>query len=196
MALMSLKDYAAMNNVTYEAVRQQVIRYAEELGNHIIKDGRQQFLDDEAIVLLNSKRQKNPVSIIQANKDDEIARLEDENRKLLIKIASQADKISELSDWKAEKAVLIAQAEQQTLLLEKKTKMAISAAIQETKIEAEKEKDEAIKQAEDKLKLEMETKQKESLQKYQEHVNDEIKKLQEELEREKNKSWIQKLLKK
>ena len=122
MGLISLKDYAAMNNVTYEAVRQQVIRYADELGDHIVKDGRQQFLDDDAVEFLDTKRQKNPVSIIQANKDEEIERLRQEKENLLVKIAAQSDRISELSEWKAENAVLIARAEQQALLLEDKTK--------------------------------------------------------------------------
>lgn len=182
MALMSLKDYASMNNVTYEAVRQQVVRYSEELGEHIVKDGRQQFLDDEAIAFLDSKRQKNPVTIIQANKDEEIVRLKQEKEKLLIKIATQADKISELSEWKSEMAVQIAQAEQQKLLQEEKTKLAVAAAVQETKIAAEKEKIEAVSQAEDKLKI-----------KLQEKFNQELAKVNAELEAEKQKTWWDKL---
>ena len=152
MALISLKDYAAMNNVTYEAVRQQVVRYADELGNHIVKDGRQQFLDDEAIKFLDGKRQKNPVTIIQASKDEEIERLKIENENLQKVITSQANKMAEISEWKAEKALLIARAEQQTLFLEEKTKLAVAAAVQEAKIEAENEKQEAIRKAEDELK--------------------------------------------
>lgn len=152
MALISLKDYAAMNNVTYEAVRQQVVRYADELGNHIVKYGRQQFLDDEAIKFLDGKRQKNPVTIIQASKDEEIERLKIENENLQKVITSQANKMAEISEWKAEKALLIARAEQQTLFLEEKTKFAVAAAVQEAKIEAENEKQEAIRKAEDELK--------------------------------------------
>ena len=49
MKTVSLKDYAEQKRVSYEAVRQQVIRYKKELGNHIIRDGRQQFLDEEAV---------------------------------------------------------------------------------------------------------------------------------------------------
>ena len=122
MSLMSLKDYAKKNNVTYEAVRQQVVRYAEELGNHLIKDGRQQFLDEEAVIFLDSKRQKNPVSIIQTNKDEEIEALRREKEELLIKIAVQADNIAELAQWKAEHALAIAEAGQKQLLLEERTK--------------------------------------------------------------------------
>lgn len=185
MALISLKDYASRNNVTYEAVRQQVNRYSEELGSHIVKEGRQQFLDDEAVAFLDGKRQKNPVTIVQTSKDEEIERLKQEKENLLIKIAAQADKISELSAWKAEKAVLIAQAEQQALLLEEKTKLAVTTAVQEAKVEAEIEKNKAIKQAEDVLK-----------NKLQEEYNQELSKIKAELEAEKQKTWLQKLFKK
>lgn len=175
MALMSLKDYAAINNVTYEAVRQQVVRYAEELGDHIIKEGRQQFLDEEAIAFLDGKRQKNPVTIIQTSKDEEIERLKQEKENLLIKIATQADRISELSDWKADKAVLIARAEQQTLLLEEKEKQ-VDALKKEMDQAEEKHQEElkaAIKEADD---LEI--------------ANQE---LQRELETERNKKWYHKI---
>lgn len=111
MVLISLKDYAKQNNITYEAVRQQVNRYAVELGDHIIRDGRQQFLDEEAVSFLDSKRQKNPVTIIQQSKDEEIEQLRREKEQLLTKIAA-------LSEWKAEHAVAIAEANHRQQLLE------------------------------------------------------------------------------
>lgn len=118
MALISLKDYAEQKNISYEAVRQQVKRYEKELGPHIIRDGRQQFLDEEAVAFLDAKRQKNPVAIIQQSKDDRIDELEQANSNLLLKIAEQADKIAALAEWKAEKAMEIAAADQRRLLLE------------------------------------------------------------------------------
>ena len=78
MNVISLKDYAKQNNVSYEAVRKQVVRYADELGAHIIRDGRQQFLDEEAVSFLDAKRQKNPVAIIQMDKDERIEALQKE----------------------------------------------------------------------------------------------------------------------
>ena len=72
MKTVSLKDYAEQKRVSYEAVRQQVIRYKKELGNHIIRDGRQQFLDEEAVAFLDEKRQKNPVTVIQQDKNEQI----------------------------------------------------------------------------------------------------------------------------
>ena len=122
MGLISLKDYAAMHNISYEAVRQQVVRYADDLQGHIVKNGRQQLLDDVAVAFLDEKRQKNPVSIIQMDKDQEIEDLHRENENLLRKIAVQADKIAELAQWKADQAVLIAEATHKQLLLDEKAK--------------------------------------------------------------------------
>ena len=94
MNVITLRDYAKQNNISYEAVRKQVVRYADELGTHIIKDGRQQFLDEEAVAFLDAKRQKNPIAIIQQDKDEEIEALRREKEGLLIKIAEQADIIA------------------------------------------------------------------------------------------------------
>lgn len=122
MKIISLKDYAEQKKVSYEAVRQQVIRYKNDLGSHIIRDGRQQFLDEDAVAFLDGKRQKNPVTVIQQDKNKRMEALEEQVKQLLLKTAAQADRIAELSEWKAEKAVAIAGAEQQKLLLEERTK--------------------------------------------------------------------------
>ena len=137
MNVISLKDYAAQKNISYEAVRQQVVRYKDELGGHVIRDGRQQFLDEEAVAFLDAKRQKNPVAIIQQNKDEQIEALEEQVKQLLIKTAAQADKISELSEWKAENSLLIASAEQSRLALEaaQEEKKLLEGFIQDAKKE-------------------------------------------------------------
>ena len=145
MKTVSLKDYAEQKRVSYEAVRQQVIRDKKELGNHIIRDGRQQFLDEEAVAFLDEKRQKNPVTVIQQDKNGQIEALEEQVKQLLMKTAAQADRIAELSEWKAEKAVAIASAEQQKLLLEERTKRV------EQLESTTKETMEKLREAEDKL---------------------------------------------
>lgn len=93
MEIISLKDYAKQKNISYEAVRQQIVRYASDLDGHIIKDGRQQFLDNEAVAFLDAKRKKNPVAIYQLEKDDEIERLENENKELLLKLSAVQDQL-------------------------------------------------------------------------------------------------------
>lgn len=137
--MISIKDYAAMNNVTYEAVRQQVKRYSADLEEHIKRDGRQQFLDDYAVAFLDERRQKNPVVILQADKNAELEDLRREQENLLRKIAEQADKISVLSEWKSDNALLIAEANGKKALLEATEKKCDDLQEQlERKNEAEK----------------------------------------------------------
>lgn len=98
MNVITLRDYAKQNNVSYEAVRKQVVRYADELGDHIIRDGRQQFLDEEAVAFLDGKRQKNPVAIIQQDKDERIEALRQEKENLLKKIATIQEELLQEKD--------------------------------------------------------------------------------------------------
>ena len=81
--MVSIRDYAKMNNVSYEAIRQQVKRYEDELNGHIIKQNRTQFLDDVAVDILDQHRKENPVVIINKDTDSRLKQLEDENKNLL-----------------------------------------------------------------------------------------------------------------
>ena len=120
--MISIREYAKKNNVSYEAIRKQVKRYETELKGHIHKQNSTHFLDDEAVAILDQHRQESPVVILNQDTSDRIRQLEEENRNLLIKVAAQADKIAELSEWKSEHAVMIAEANTNKLLLEEKTK--------------------------------------------------------------------------
>ncbi len=96
MNVITLRDYAKQNNISYEAVRKQLVRYKAELGDHIIKDGRQQFLDEEAVAFLDAKRQKNPVAIIQMDKDERIEALQkelDAAKNMIIGLQEERDKL-------------------------------------------------------------------------------------------------------
>ena len=89
--MISIRDYADSKGVSYEAVRKQTKRYSEELAEHLHKQGRTQYLDDYAVSFLDSKRAESPIILIQADKDEEIRRLTDENKALLLKVAELQD---------------------------------------------------------------------------------------------------------
>lgn len=89
--MITIKQYAKDKNVTYEAVRQQVVRYKKELDGHVFKEKRTQYLDDYAIEFLDNKRAENPVVILESGKDEEIERLSKENKLLLLKITELQD---------------------------------------------------------------------------------------------------------
>lgn len=91
---MTMKDYAHKCGVSYEAVRKQVRRYADELEGHIKQQGRVQVLDDWAVDYLDDKRQGNPVVVAQTDLQQELQQLRNENKALLIKVADQADKLA------------------------------------------------------------------------------------------------------
>lgn len=83
MQLTTLKEYARQKGVTYEAVRKQIVRYKDELGEHLVRDGRQQLLDEDAVKFLDEHREKNPVIVFQQNKDEELKTLREKNTRLL-----------------------------------------------------------------------------------------------------------------
>lgn len=96
--MVSMREYAAQKGVSYEAVRKQVSRYKKELEGHITKVSRTQYLDDEAVAFLDGKRQENPVILLQVDKDEEIQRLHDENKALLLKVAELQDALLKEKD--------------------------------------------------------------------------------------------------
>lgn len=95
MNIISLKEYARQHNISYEAVRKQVKRYSKDLAGHIVKDGRQQLLDEDAVAFLDSKREKNPVVIFNQDKDDTIKALEAENKSLLHRVVLLQEQLAE-----------------------------------------------------------------------------------------------------
>lgn len=89
----SIKDYAEYKNISYEAVRKQVVRYRDELEGHIHVQNRTQYLDEYAEQFLDEKRAANPVIIVQESKDEKIQELSDRVEQYLLKIAELQDKI-------------------------------------------------------------------------------------------------------
>ena len=166
--MITIRDYAKENNVSYEAIRKQIKRYEDELNGHIIKQNRTQFLDDIAVAILDQHRRENPVIIVNQDTDYRLKQLEDENKNLLIKVAQQADKISQLNEDLKNKI------EQMTsLMLENKEKTSL--------LEQKKDQAEEINQ----LKEQMNREKKEQL--------NEIEMLKNELEKEKNKGFFARL---
>ncbi|KAA8500115.1 hypothetical protein FNY66_15255 [Mediterraneibacter catenae] len=91
--MISIKDYAKEKGVSYEAIRQSVDRYKDELEGHVIKQGKTRYLDDVAAAILDSKRAGNPVVIVNEDKDERIAALEKENKALLQRVAALQDQL-------------------------------------------------------------------------------------------------------
>ena len=73
--MISIKDYANETGVSYEAVRQRIKRYEEDLTGHIHRQGRTQYLDDVAVAFLNEHRLQNPTVIYDRAAGEEFREL-------------------------------------------------------------------------------------------------------------------------
>jgi hypothetical protein len=96
--MISFKEYADSHRITYESVRKQVKRYKQELTGHITVQNRKQYLDDYAVEFLNKRRNKNTVTILNAEAEAESVKNEElqaENKQLLYKIAQLQEQLLE-----------------------------------------------------------------------------------------------------
>lgn len=105
--MLSIKEYAEKHSITIQAVYQQINRKQnkEFLSQHTQKIKGVKYLDDEAVEFLESKRENSPSVIIQSDDKEHIEHLENENKKLLIKVAElqesiilKSDKIEQLQE--------------------------------------------------------------------------------------------------
>lgn len=83
--MITLKEYAASRDVSYEAVRRQVNKLRDELGEHIIIQNKTQMLDDTAVELLDQKRAESKIVVIKET-SAEVDQLRQDNNDLRDKI--------------------------------------------------------------------------------------------------------------
>lgn len=190
----SIKVFAEERNITHQAVYQMMSVHKEELEEHIVRDGRTRYLTPEAEAILDKYRNKSAIVVETKNNSAEIEQLRIERENLLIKVAAQADEIAELSKWKADNSVALAYANYNELQLEqsKKEIELLEGFLKDAKANiehAEEEKKAAVKEAEDRVKLQHQ----EAENKLRNHYQEEISELKRQLEKEKNKSWWDKL---
>lgn len=140
MTAISLKSYAESHNISYEAVRQQVTRYRKELENHIIQDGRQQFLTEEAVAFLDEKRCKSPVVIIQEDLRDELETTKETLERLKFEYAKMEGQV-ELLDRK------LSEKENKLLLIGDAEARVKELATEKAKLEARAENAEGVTKA-------------------------------------------------
>ena len=118
--MISLKDYAKKKNVSYEAVRKQVNRYRDELGDHLYKKNRTQYLDEEGEAFLDQKRASNPIILVEHDKDEQIEELNRQNEALKIKIMELQDQLIRSKDQLLERDQQLLELKDQLYLLSEK----------------------------------------------------------------------------
>lgn len=118
----TVKQYAEEKGVSHQAVYKMISTHESELRDFIFVQDRTRFLTPEAEELLDGYRKKSQIVIEREDANETIETLKKQIEMLLTENAKQANRIAELAEWKADKAVAIAGAEQQKLLLEERTK--------------------------------------------------------------------------
>ena len=91
MEFMTLKQYADSRNVSYEAVRRQVVKYRKEIADHIVRKDGVQYLDQDAIAFLSEKRRASPLVVVHETNTEKITELEAEIEALRAKLMTSQD---------------------------------------------------------------------------------------------------------
>ena len=91
MEVRKIKDFAQEQGVSYEAIRRQVKKYAEDLEGHIITKGKTQYLDSYAMDFLADRRKESPIILLNQNINAELeeTKLELEKMQKLLLEAQQ-----------------------------------------------------------------------------------------------------------
>jgi chromosome segregation ATPase len=107
----SIKEYASSRGISYEVVRRQMKRYANELEKFTTKQGRQTYLNDQGVEFLDQHRA--PKTLVVEYPDNE---LKDEIERLRAQIEHYRDTIDRLN------ATIIEKDKEQSQLIEDKTR--------------------------------------------------------------------------
>ena len=135
MELKTLKDFAAEQNVSYEAIRRQVKNYSGDLEGHVIIKNRTQFLDEYAVNFLKQKRRENPVIVMHTEANEQVEELKAQVDLLKSKLLAAQEQILSLKN--EEQKALEAKIRSEILLEDNKAKEDAlrAAAVREAEIQ-------------------------------------------------------------
>lgn len=145
MKLVTLKQYADDQGISYEAVRKQVIRYAEELSDHIIKQDRKQYLDQYAVTFLTERRRESPIILMNMDQNEENQRLKEQIETLRVQLMTAQNELLKSQDerLKAQDRIIQLQDEAKKTLEDRARYTAL--------LEDNKAKEEKLKEAGDQI---------------------------------------------
>ena len=154
MEIMTIKQFADSQGITYEAVRRQTVRYAEELSGHVIRKGRTQYLDEKAVEFLKERRRESPIVLQTIDQGEEIGRLQEQLESLRTQLMSAQNKLLE-----SQERIISLQEEAQKALEDRARYTALledneakEKKLQETEEElrrVEADRDDAVQRAQD-----------------------------------------------
>jgi len=166
MELKTIKQFAEEQHVTYEAIRKQLTRYADDLDGHIVKKNRKQYLDEYAVEFLKEKRRESPLILIKPDDVGMIEELKSQVETLKVQLLSAQNELLKEKD--------------RVIALQDETKKSLEAQVKYTALlEDNKAKDEKLKETEAELsrsRVQVEEGQKtiETLQKERDEAQSEV----------------------
>ena len=111
----TIRDYAKKHHVSYEAIRSQVSRYRDQLGEHIVTKGQTKYLDDFAVEFLDNRRKDNPLVVVNSDQREEVERLTQQIDALKNELMTTQKRVIELQ---SENQLMLADKARYDLLLE------------------------------------------------------------------------------
>lgn len=96
----TVRQYAKSRGISYESVRRQILRYAEDLNGHTEKKNNATYLDDDACEFLDLHRQKRTLIIDDQGGKNEIEVLKMQIERLQAEKDALKDKIIALHEQK------------------------------------------------------------------------------------------------
>ena len=143
--MLSLRQFAERQNVSYEAIRKQVVRYEKELKGHISVKNRTQYLDDWAVKFLQERRRENPVVIIGQEKEEELKSLKDQVETLRTQLLTTQKELLKSQEERLK-------AQDQIILLQEESRTTLEARIRYTALlEENQAKDAKLREAESRI---------------------------------------------
>ena len=152
MELVTIKQFADSQGISYEAVRKQLHKYSEELSGHVIRKDRTRYLDEVAVKFLQERRRESPIILQNMDQGEEISRLMDQVESLRAQLVSAQNKLLESQERiislqdEAQKA-LEDRARYTALLEDNETKEKKLQETEDQRRRVEAERDEAVQEA-------------------------------------------------
>lgn len=98
MELVTIKQFADSQGISYEAVRKQLQKYSEELSGHVIRKDRTRYLDEKAVEFLQERRRESPIVLQTIDQGEEIGRLQDQVESLKAQLVTAQNKLLEAQE--------------------------------------------------------------------------------------------------
>ena len=95
MELVTIKQFADSQGISYEAVRKQLHKYSEELSGHVIRKDRTRYLDEVAVKFLQERRRESPIILQNMDQGEEISRLQAQLESMRAQLVSAQNKLLE-----------------------------------------------------------------------------------------------------